>query len=126
MSQACGRRFVGTEASLRPNQVVPSEWIVDELFRDAAVDPANALQVAISRLRRSLGDGVLETRPRGYFVNIDPEQLDSLRFERLAEEGRALGASGESERACADVRRGARVVAWLAAAGGGAVRLRTV
>jgi DNA-binding SARP family transcriptional activator/WD40 repeat protein len=84
---------------LRPNQVVPSEWIVDELFRDAAADPANALQVAISRLRRSLGDGVLETRPRGYLVNVDPEQLDSLRFERLSEEGRALAASGESERA---------------------------
>src|SRR6478609_1441974 len=66
---------------LRPNQVVPSEWIVDELFRDAAADPANALQVAVSRLRRSLGDGVLETRPRGYLVNVDPEQLDSLRFE---------------------------------------------
>lgn len=86
---------------LRANQVVPSEWIVDELFRDAVADPANALQVAVSRLRRSLGDGVLETRPRGYLVNVDPERLDRLRFERLAEEGRALAASGESERACA-------------------------
>ena len=53
---------------LRANEVVPSEQILEELFGKGVRDPANALQVAISRLRRTLGDGVLETRPRGYLL----------------------------------------------------------
>jgi DNA-binding SARP family transcriptional activator len=82
---------------LRANEVVPSEWIVEELFRGVARDPANALQVAVSRLRRSLGDGVLETRPRGYLLHAAPEEFDRTRFERLAEQGRLQLAAGESE-----------------------------
>jgi DNA-binding SARP family transcriptional activator/WD40 repeat protein len=82
---------------LRANEVVPSEWIVEELFRGVARDPANALQVAISRLRRSLTDGVLETRPRGYLLRAGPEEFDRTRFERLAEQGRLRLAAGEVE-----------------------------
>jgi DNA-binding SARP family transcriptional activator/WD40 repeat protein len=83
----------------RANEVVPSERILEELFRDGARDPANALQVAISRLRRSLADGVLETRPRGYLLHAGPDELDSARFERLADEGRRQLAAGETEAA---------------------------
>ena len=86
---------------LRANEIVSSDWIIDELFRGAAQDPANALQVAISRLRRSLGDGVVETRPRGYLLRAGPAELDSLRFEGLAEEGRHLLAEGDNVRAAA-------------------------
>jgi DNA-binding SARP family transcriptional activator/WD40 repeat protein len=86
---------------LRANEVVPSERILDELFRDAARDPANALQVAISRLRRSLEDGVLETRPRGYLLHAGAEELDAARFERLADEGRRRLAAGDAEAAAA-------------------------
>ena len=86
---------------LRANEVVPSERILEELFRDAARDPANALQVAISRLRRSLADGVLETRPRGYLLHAGPDELDSVRFERLADEGRRQLAAGDAEAAAA-------------------------
>ena len=86
---------------LRANEVVPSERIVEELFRDAARDPANALQVAISRLRRSLADGVLETRPRGYLLHAGPDELDSARFERLADEGRRQLSSGDPDAAAA-------------------------
>jgi DNA-binding SARP family transcriptional activator/WD40 repeat protein len=85
----------------RVNEVVPSERILEELFRDGARDPANALQVAISRLRRSLADGVLETRPRGYLLHAGPDELDSARFERLADEGRRQLSSGDAERAAA-------------------------
>lgn len=81
----------------RANEVVPSERILEELFRDTARDPANALQVAISRLRRSLADGVLETRPRGYLLHAGPAELDSAHFEQLADEGRRQLAAGDAE-----------------------------
>ena len=86
---------------LRANEVVPSDRILEELFRDGARDPANALQVAISRLRRSLADGVLETRPRGYLLHAGPDELDSARFERLADEGRHQLAAGNAQVAAA-------------------------
>jgi DNA-binding SARP family transcriptional activator/WD40 repeat protein len=86
---------------LRANEVVPSERILEELFGAGARDPANALQVAISRLRRSLADGVLETRPRGYLLHAGPDELDSARFERLADEGRRQLAAGDAEAAAA-------------------------
>ena len=86
---------------LRANEVVPSEWIVEELFDGIARDAANALQVAISRLRRSLTDGVLETRPRGYMLHAAANELDSASFEQLAEAGRRLLAAGDAEGAAA-------------------------
>src|SRR5437867_2875554 len=89
---------------LRANEVAPSERILEELFRDVARDPANALQVAISRLRRTLGDVVLETRPRGYLLHVGGDELDSATFERLSEEGRRLLAEGAAEAAAAALR----------------------
>jgi DNA-binding SARP family transcriptional activator/WD40 repeat protein/energy-coupling factor transporter ATP-binding protein EcfA2 len=91
---------------LSANEVVPSEQILEELFRDVARDPANALQVAISRLRRTLGDGVLETRPRGYLLCAGQEELDSALFERWGDEGRRRLAAGEPDVA-AEVLRAA-------------------
>src|SRR5919201_4478111 len=72
---------------LRANEVVPSEQILEELFRDVARDPANALQVAISRLRRTVGMGILDTRPRGYLLRAAGEELDSATFEQLSDDG---------------------------------------
>ena len=89
---------------MRANQVVASEWILEELFREAARDPANALQVAVSRLRRALGDGVLETRPRGYLLRVEPGELDRDRFEQHAEEGRRKLAAADSEGAASMLR----------------------
>ena len=89
---------------LRANEVVPSEQILEELFRKGVRDPANALQVAISRLRRTLGDGVLETRPRGYLLRVEPDELDRALFERLSEEGRRQLAAGEPAAAVESLR----------------------
>ena len=69
---------------LHANEVVPSDRLVEQLFGlDAPESAANALQVAVSRLRRLLGDGVLVTRPRGYLLQVEPGQLDAALFEQL-------------------------------------------
>ena len=84
---------------LHPNQVVPVERIVDDLYGDAG--PATALaQVRdhVSQLRKLLGEGagggsgetVIETHPPGYLLRVEPDEVDASRFEALTE--RAFGA----------------------------------
>ena len=49
----------------------------------------NALQALVSRLRRALPEAVLESRPAGYQLNIDPRRTNIVRFEDLVTAGRA-------------------------------------
>ena len=89
------------------------ERLIEELFGDdASTTSANALQVGISRLRGQLanggasnGDGgLVVTRPPGYVLRIDPEQLDVTRFERLLTQGRTALAEGDAVSAAATLR----------------------
>jgi DNA-binding SARP family transcriptional activator len=85
---------------LRANQLVPVERLVGELW--AEDPPANAevaVRMAVSRLRRLLGAGVLVTGAGGYLLRVDLDQVDAHRFERLAAEGRAALEEGAAERA---------------------------
>ena len=43
----------------------------------------------ISRLRRVLGEDVLETRSPGYVLRADPEHVDAHRFEQLVHDARS-------------------------------------
>lgn len=82
-----------------PNSVWSTDQIIDGLWGEAvAGDKQNALWVYVSGLRKALEpdrqkrtDGtILLTRAPGYPVEVDPESLDSVRFERLVAEGRSL------------------------------------
>ena len=91
--------------ALRANEVVSSERLVKELFgADAPETSTNAVQAAVSRLRRLLEPGALETRGGGYVLNVDAQQLDSARFERLLAEGRAQLAGGDAATAASTLR----------------------
>jgi DNA-binding SARP family transcriptional activator len=80
---------------LRPNEVVPTDRLIDELWgEDSPEDAAAALRVNVSRLRKVLPRDVLATRTPGYLVRIEPDMLDLHRFERLVEEGRGLLVRG--------------------------------
>jgi DNA-binding SARP family transcriptional activator len=69
---------------LEAGRVVPTDRLVDQLWgEDAPKTATTSLQNAISRLRRELGEDVLETRPPGYVLRIDPAQIDANRFEQL-------------------------------------------
>jgi DNA-binding SARP family transcriptional activator len=81
----------------RANQVVSRDLLIDQLFGEEPREAAgNLLQVYVSRLRKALEPGrerrqqtgIVVTKAPGYLVQVEPEQLDLERFERLAEEGR--------------------------------------
>ncbi|MGP4013064.1 BTAD domain-containing putative transcriptional regulator [Streptomyces sp. 4N124] len=87
-----------------PGRVVTVDRLIDEVYGD---DPptgaANALQSQISRLRRRLGV-TIESLPAGYRLDIDPDDVDAHRFERLARQGRQALAAGDHGRAAAVLR----------------------
>jgi YVTN family beta-propeller protein len=98
---------------LRPNQVVSSDRLIDELWGDSAPETATtALHGAVSQLRKVLEPGraagapgaVLVTRSPGYQLRLPAEALDAARFERLLEEGRELLAAGEAAAAATALR----------------------
>jgi predicted ATPase/DNA-binding SARP family transcriptional activator len=83
------------------NEVVPRDAIVDALWPDSPPEAAlRSLHVAVSSLRKSLGDGdFLVTRAPGYVFRVDADAVDAGRFERLAETGRAELDAGDAGRA---------------------------
>jgi predicted ATPase/DNA-binding SARP family transcriptional activator len=87
--------------ALDPGRVVGADRLVDGIWEaHLPAEPANALQVVVSRLRRALApDQVVVSRPPGYLLAVDPERVDAVRFERLAAAGRAAIAAGQAERA---------------------------
>ena len=69
---------------LRANEVVAQDRLVDALWGESP--PATAvtkLHGHVSRLRRVLGAGRLETRPPGYVLRVEPGELDLHRFREL-------------------------------------------
>jgi len=83
------------------NQVVPAGQLVDELWPGQATDRASAsLQVRVSELRKAFRSAQeadrLVTRPPGYLIRVQPEELDTLRFDRLTAEGEAALAAGDA------------------------------
>jgi DNA-binding SARP family transcriptional activator len=72
------------------NRVVSTDRIVDALWgEEPPRTAATSLQNFVSQLRKLLGSDVLVTKPPGYQLRIEPEQLDLERFTRLVEESRA-------------------------------------
>ena len=85
---------------LHANQVMPSERVLLELWgEDAPPGAANALQAAVSRLRRALPEGRLVTRPPGYLFRAFADEVDLGRFERLLAQGRQALADGAAAEA---------------------------
>ena len=92
---------------LHANETLSTDRLIDELWGERP--PANAaktVQMQISRLRKVLAGeagspsaGVVVTREHGYELMLDPERLDSHRFERLVGEGRSELAGDHPERA---------------------------
>ena len=79
--------------ALNAGRVVPAERLIDELWGDDPPATATtALQVYVSKLRKSLGEGVIETRDPGYVVR---GELDADRFQTLV----ASARQAEPERA---------------------------
>ena len=98
------------------NEVVSSDRLVDVLWGDEPPRSAtHTLQRLVSRLRATLGEDRLETRPPGYRLRVATGEVDALRFEELVRVG--LGSAERAGGRARRVRRGARVVARIALRG---------
>jgi DNA-binding SARP family transcriptional activator len=78
---------------LEAGRVVPTDRLVEELWGEEPPRTATtSLQNAVSRLRRALGEELIETRAPGYVLRLDPEWIDATRFERLLRAARGAAA----------------------------------
>lgn len=68
---------------------VSARALIEALWaEDPPADPANALQSLVSRLRRTLGPGApVDQTTQGYRLQVDPDRVDAVRFERLVAAG---------------------------------------
>src|SRR5215204_2592189 len=83
---------------LHANRVLSRDRLIDELWGDQP--PATAvqsLQVYVSRLRKLLPPDTLLTRPPGYVLQVEPDELDLRCFERTFAKGHDALARGDAE-----------------------------
>ena len=70
---------------LHPNEAVSTDRLIDGIWGETPPESApGALQVHVHALRKSLGADRIVTKPPGYCVRVEPDELDVERFERLA------------------------------------------
>jgi DNA-binding SARP family transcriptional activator len=67
------------------NRVVSVDRLASDLWEVSPHDAHGALQNQVSRLRKVLGDR-LATKPPGYFIRVEPGELDLDRFRSLVAE----------------------------------------
>jgi len=86
---------------LRAGETVSAGALMELLWGDDQPrNPANALQVQISYLRRALSaaspeaDQPIVTRAGGYALDVAPDQVDALRFEQLVREAATRRTGG--------------------------------
>jgi DNA-binding SARP family transcriptional activator len=109
------QRALLTLLLLHANEVVSLDRLIDGVWGESPPRTVDAaLRVYLSKLRKLLvsdgSDVALVTRPHGYMLAIDPEQLDLHRFERLVREGRDALAVRSAQKAAA--RLGEALALW--------------
>jgi DNA-binding SARP family transcriptional activator len=74
---------------IHANEVVSVDTLIEELWGESPPRTAPAyIQNCVSRLRKTFGPDLLETRAPGYVLRVDPQTIDARRFERLTQEVR--------------------------------------
>src|SRR5262245_65610155 len=74
---------------LHANEPVAQDELIDLLWGDDAPPTAKAsLQNQVHAIRRALGAEVVERRPAGYVVHVQPGRLDLERFQQLVSKAR--------------------------------------
>lgn len=93
-----GERELLALLALSAGRVVAATALIDALWgEDLPANPGNALQLRVSKLRRTLAalgwPDVLTTRRPGYVLGIPPTAVDALRFASLVDSARSVGRS---------------------------------
>ena len=97
-----GERALVTVLALSPGRVVAGTTLVEQLWsdEDQPVDPVNALQTRVSKVRRALaaaGSGHLLSRQgTGYRLDVNPTDVDIHRFTSLIDRARRAGAAEDA------------------------------
>jgi DNA-binding SARP family transcriptional activator len=93
-------RIVLSVLVIRSGAAVSPDELADALWPE---EPASTwpkqVQATITRLRRALGARAIRTEAGGYRLDIDPESIDAVRFERLVATARGHGADDDPARA---------------------------
>jgi DNA-binding SARP family transcriptional activator len=113
---AMPRRVLAT-LLLHADQVVPIPTLIEELWDDEPPRLARkTVQTYVYQLRKALAGGptgegrqLLETRPQGYRIMLQPGELDLRLFEQRARIGRAALASGDAGGAASSLREALEV-----------------
>lgn len=83
---------------VRAGQVVSTDRLIDELWGERPPKTVTtSLQNMVSQLRKLIGADVLVTRPPGYLLQIEPQQVDAIRFERAVNEARSAPPAERSK-----------------------------
>src|SRR5580698_9925341 len=73
---------------LNANEAVSRDRLIDMVWAEQPpANPEQTLDSAVSRLRRLLGPGRIETHGRSYLLRVKPGELDLHDFERLVAAG---------------------------------------
>lgn len=101
------RRILLCHLLVDTNRVVSADQLIDALWRENPPQAATgSLQAQLSRLRSTLGEGVLKTRPPGYVLTIPDDAFDVTQFEHLTAEGRRAAANRQIEEAAEKLGQG--------------------
>ena len=88
---------------LSPGRTIPATMLVDRLWSESSlpVDPMNALQIRVSKLRRALkAVGVPDLVSRegmGYRADVEPDAVDAVDFAARIRAARARAAAAGAE-----------------------------
>lgn len=102
--QICANRELAILASLVLNagRVVSVDRLIEAVWAGSAPQSAGRqIAICVSRLRRILGGGVIETSSPGYLLRAGAENIDWLRFKAMVGQARGEAAAGPGGREAA-------------------------
>ncbi|MCK2216253.1 AfsR/SARP family transcriptional regulator [Actinomadura sp. ATCC 31491] len=83
---------------LNANRVMSVERLIEAVWAGSAPPSAwRQVAICVSRLRRTLGAGLIETSSPGYLLRATPGSIDWLRFTSMVSRARALAGGGQAE-----------------------------
>jgi DNA-binding SARP family transcriptional activator len=96
--------------ALSPDRIVPNDALIDWTWESRPpARPRGALQSGVSRLRRLIGEDLVETAGLGYRLRARAEQLDLVRFHELTAAAARAADDGAPERALISLDRALRL-----------------
>ncbi|WP_166350885.1 BTAD domain-containing putative transcriptional regulator [Phytoactinopolyspora limicola] len=91
-------RILLTHLLISNGRVVPADRLIDDMWgANLPANPNGALQTRISQLRRVLDDAapggrsVVASQAPGYVLDVDPDDIDTGRFQALVAQAHAAG-----------------------------------